>query len=185
MIRTLFWFLAAGLFAVMAHIAYVLFIPQYEMSRLIAASVRTAGMNSFAVLDPGQQEQILKESGRTGVAGLCPFDLADGTLIFDATLPDAIWSFTLYSESGEDAYAINETQAGTSRFRLTVKQSPGLFGMLSGGSDDTGPVGDGWTATMPSRRGLAVMWVALDDRNLRTSYADVMKKSTCRIEQGS
>jgi hypothetical protein len=57
--------------------------------------------------------------------------------------------------------------------------------MLWGDSSETGPVDDGWTATTPSRRGLAIMWVALDDGALRQSYASVMGKSTCRIEQES
>ena len=35
---------------------------------------------------------------------------------------------------------------------------------------------------MTSRRGLAIMWVALDDRSLRNSYAETMKQSSCRIE---
>lgn len=185
MIRVISWLISAALFAVVTHIAYVMFVPQYEMRRLIADSAAAAGINRFAVLDADQQQLILKENGRTAVAGLCPFDLSDGMLVFDAALPDAIWSFAVYADSGKDAYAINEAQAGTSRFRLTVKRSPGLIGMLWGEGIDTRAIGDGWTVTMPSSRGLAVVWVALDDRNLRTSYAEMMKKSTCRIERES
>jgi uncharacterized membrane protein len=185
MIRTISWALAAGLVAIISHIAYVLFVPQLEMTRLMSESVQAAGINRFAVLAAGDQEVILKESGRIGIAGLCPFDLADGTLIFDAALPDAIWSFSVYSEDGKDAYAINEAQAGTNRFRLKIKQSPSLLAMFMGDTGDTGTIGDGWTATMQSRRGLAVVWVALDDRNLRNAYAEVMKKSTCHIERES
>jgi uncharacterized membrane protein len=159
----------------------VLFLPRYEMNRLIGESVRAVGMNNFAVLDPGNQELILRESGRSAVAGLCPFDLSDGMLVFDATLPDAVWSFAVYSEDGSDTYSINEAQAGTNRFRLTVKQSPGLIGMLWREGSEGGAIGDGWTAMTPSARGLAVLWVALADRELRTAYAEVMKKSTCRI----
>jgi uncharacterized membrane protein len=182
MIRILTWLVAASLFAVVAHIAYVLFLPRYEMNRLIGEAAGAVGTNTFAVLDATEQELILKQSGRTAVAGLCPFDLSTGTLVFDAALPDAIWSFAIYSETGKDAYAINETQAGTNRFRLTVTQSPGLIGMLWGEASDSGVITDGWAATTPSSRGLAVLWVALDDRQLRSAYADVMKKSTCRIE---
>jgi uncharacterized membrane protein len=180
--RAISWILAAALVAVISHIAYVLFLPQVEMNRLMSESVDAAGMNRFTVLAAGDQELILKESGRIGIAGVCPFDLADGTLVFDATLPDAIWSFAIYSQDGKDAYAINEAQAGTNRFRLTVKQSPGLLAMFMGSSDDTGGINDGWTATMPSRRGLAIVWVALDDRALRSAYAQVMKQTNCHIE---
>jgi uncharacterized membrane protein len=182
-IRTILWLVASSLLAVIIHIAYVLFVPQYEMGRLIGQAVEAAaGVNSFVVLEPAQQELILRENSRSGVAGLCPFDLSEGTLVFDAALPDAIWSFALYSENGKDTYAINKAQAGTSRFRLTVKPSPGLIGLLRGVTGDQGgAVDDGWTVTTPSERGIAVVWVALDDRSLRKTYADVMKRSTCRV----
>jgi len=184
MIRALIWIVATALFATMTHLAYVLFAPGYEMSRLISESVTATGINTFAVLDAGEQEKILKQSAGTAVAGVCPFDLANGTsLVFDAALPDTIWSFAIYADDGKDVYAINEVQAGTNRFRLTVKRSSGLLGMLLGDNGETGAANEGWTATTASRRGLAIMWVALDDRKLRNSYAEVMRQSTCRIQK--
>jgi len=182
MIRILTWLLATALFAAMIHIAYVLFAPPYEMSRLIGQSIKTAGINNFSVLDADAQELILKESSGTAVAGLCPFDLAQGSLVFDAALPDTIWSFAIYGDDGKDVYAINEAQAGTNRFRLTIKRSSGLIQSLLGDNGDTGAANDSWTTTMTSRRGLAIMWVALDDRSLRNSYAETIKQSSCRIE---
>jgi len=185
MTRGIIWLAAAGLFALATHLAYVLFLPRYEMSRLMEEAASIVGINTFAVLEKSQQEAILKASSRTGVAGVCPFDLKDGALVFDAMLPDGIWSFSIYSEDGRDAYAIDEAQAGTNRFRLTLKQSPGLIGMLLGEGSDGAAVSEGWTAAMPSRRGLAILWVALEDRALRPAYADVLKQSTCRIERQS
>ena len=35
MIRGVIWLAAAGLFALATHLAYVLFLPRYEMSRLM------------------------------------------------------------------------------------------------------------------------------------------------------
>jgi uncharacterized membrane protein len=182
MIRTIAWFLAAGLFAISVHIAYVMFIPREEMNQVIGESARIAGMNRFTVLSGEQQEHILNESGKTGLIGLCPYDLSRGRLVFDASLPDAVWSFTVYSESGEDSYALNEVEAGTNRFQLTITPSPGLIGLLSGEGSDAGMIGDGWTVETRSRRGVAIVWVALEDARLRSSYADVVSKSSCRLE---
>ena len=90
--------------------------------------------------------------------------------------------FTPSGDDGKDVYAINEAQAGTNRFRLTIKRSSGLIQSLLGDNGDTGAANDSWTTTMTSRRGLAIMWVALDDRSLRNSYGETMKQSSCRIE---
>jgi len=185
MIRIISWLLSAALFAVVTHIAYVMFVPQFEMRQIISDSAAAAGINRFAVLDAGQQQLILKERADAAVAGLCAYDLSDGMLVFDADFPEAMWSFAIYSDSGKDTYAINEAQAGTSRFRLTVKRSPGLLGMLWGEAGEARAIDDGWTVTTPSDRGLAIVWVALDDRNLRNSYAEMMKKSACHIEPES
>jgi uncharacterized membrane protein len=185
MIRSITWLLAAALGAIVTHIAYVLFLPSYEMNEVLGGSVRAVGVNRFGVLEAAQQETILKESARSMIAGVCPFDLSDGTLIVDVSLPDALWSLTVYGDNGKDAYAINEAQAGTNQFRLTVKRTPSLIATILGGSGDTTVPDDGWTAMTSSRRGLAVVLVALDDRQLRPAYADLVKKSSCHIESRS
>jgi uncharacterized membrane protein len=185
LIRTFFWVLAAGLLAAVTHLAYVLFLPSYEMKQMIQESAAAAGVNTFAVLEPRDQERILKESARLGVAGVCAFDLTGGTLVFDAVMPQATWAFTIYGEDGEDAYAINNAQAGTNQFRLAASRSPGLLAMVTGGTgEDTAP-NDGWTATIPSQTGLIVAWVSLDDRALRPGYTAVLGQSRCHIEPRS
>src|SRR5437764_14341308 len=99
MIRILTWLLATALFAAMIHIAYVLFAPPYEMSRLIGQSIKTAGINNFSVLDADAQELIHKESSGTAVVGLCPFDLSQGSLVLDAALSDTVLLHALLADT--------------------------------------------------------------------------------------
>src|SRR5438105_4155674 len=173
MIRILTWLLATALFAAMIHIAYVLFAPPYEMSRLIGQSIKTAGINNFSVLDADAQELILKESSGTAVAGLCPFDLAQGSLVFDAALPDTIWSFAIYGDDGKDVYAINEAQAGTNRFRLTIKRSSGLIQSLLGDNGDTGAANDSWKARrILLRHPLPRIWKFENGRHRSSPFAN-------------
>src|SRR4051794_16968320 len=101
--RTLFWLAAGTLLAAAVHLAYILFLPSYEMRELIRDSAAAAGMNSFGVLAPDSQEGILKENAGLAVTGVCAFDLSQGTLVFDAVMPQATWSFTVYGDDGDDA----------------------------------------------------------------------------------
>jgi uncharacterized membrane protein len=185
LIRAFFWVLAAGLLAAVTHLAYVLFLPSYEMRQVIRDSAAAAGVNTFSVLQPDDQQRILKESAGLAVAGVCAFDLTGGTLVFDAVMPQATWSFTIYGEDGEDAYSINDAQAGTNQFHLIASKAPGLLQMLTGGTGESTVPNDGWTAAIPSQSGLVVAWVSLADRALRPGYAAVLGQSRCHIEPRS
>lgn len=158
--------------ATIAHLGYVLFFPAFTMQRLIAGdTLRTEGGHPAVVAANGSDE----------VVAMCRFDLDEGSLGIDATMPDGLWSLTVYGADGADLYAVNDRQAGTDRFKLTVKKAPGWIDLLRGGSDSA-DVNDGWSVEVDTRKGLAVFWAALDDKAMRDSVAKTLTASTCRAE---
>ena len=160
--------------AIIIHLSYVLFFPPFAMERMMERSIVTA--------ESGGHPALLAETNRDEVVAMCRFNLDQGDLALDAAMPDGLWSLTVYGSDGADLYAVNDRQAGTDRFRLTVKKAPSWLELLKGGGDAGAEVNDGWSVEIDTARGVAVFWAALDDRAMRDSVAQALTASTCRVE---
>ena len=165
---------AAIVAAAIIHLAYVLFFPPFAMERMMERSIVRAQSNGHPAL--------LAETNRDEVLAMCRFDLDQGILALEAAMPDGLWSLTVYGSDGADLYAVDDRQAGTDRFRLTVKKAPGWIELLKGG-DTGGELNDGWSVEVDTASGVAVFWAALDDRAMRDSVAQALVASTCRVEE--
>jgi uncharacterized membrane protein len=99
-----------------------------------------------------------------------------------AEMPDTFWSLTIYSDKGADLYTINDRQAGTNRFKLTVKRAPGLMDLFAGDQAETArAMSDGWSVEIPEPKGIAVFWMALDYPAQRKLFTDVLSRSSCTL----
>lgn len=163
---------AALIAAIIAHLSYVLFFPAFAMGRLIGGDMLRTQSDRPAVLE---------ETGTDEVIAMCPFDLDRGSLALDASMPDGLWSLTVYGAGGADLYAVNDRQAGTDRFKLTVKKAPGWLELLKSAGEGA-DVNDGWSVEVDTSRGLAVFWAALDDKAMRGTVAKTLAASSCRVE---
>lgn len=183
----LFWIVSGLVLAVVVHLSYVLLGTRFAVRDMISTPAQAAPNAQFRLLAPDEQLRLLGENQDNAVAGQCGFDLKGGTMAIDVAMPEGFWSLTIYSQSGEEVYSINDRQAGTNRFRLMVKRAPGLLSFFT--SDDTPETrpsqNEGWSAEIDVDRGFAVFWAALDQPELRASIASALERSSCTVIRGS
>src|SRR5262245_66259425 len=94
------------------------------MQSLMGAGEDDTPVNRLVLLDAPEQMRLLGETEREAVSAKCLFDISNGELSVVAEMPDTFWSLTIYSDKGADLYTINDRQAGTNNFKLTVKSAP-------------------------------------------------------------
>jgi uncharacterized membrane protein len=178
----LYWIAVALLIAAVSHLSYVLIAPSFAMQRLMGGSREGGQVNRFVLLDAAEQMRLLGETGTEALSGKCVFDISKGELSVAAEMPDTFWSLTLYSDKGADLYTINDRQAGTDKFKLTVKQAPGVMDLLSGDqSDTTRALSDGWSVEIPEPHGIAVFWMALEYPEQRKLFSEILSRSSCTL----
>jgi uncharacterized membrane protein len=178
----LFWLAVALLIGAVSHLSYVLIAPSLAMQRLIGAGQDDTPINRFVLLDAPEQMRLLGETEREAVSAKCLFDISNGELSVAAEMPDTFWSLTIYSDKGADLYTINDRQAGTDKFKLTVRQAPGLMDLLSSDqSETTRAMSNGWSLEIPEPKGIAVFWMALDYPEQRKLFTDILSRSSCTL----
>ncbi|MGE3871780.1 MAG: hypothetical protein AB7F74_02370 [Parvibaculaceae bacterium] len=178
----LFWLAVALLIGAVSHLSYVLIAPSFAMQRLIGAGQDGTPFNRFVLLDAPEQIRLLGETQAEAVSAKCLFDISAGDLSVAAEMPDTFWSLTIYSDKGADLYTINDRQAGTDKFKLTVKKAPGLLDLLTGDqSENARALSDGWSVEIAEPKGIAVFWAALDYPEQRKLFADILSRSSCTL----
>ncbi len=178
----LFWLAVALLIGTVSHLSYVLVAPSFAMQRLIGAGQDDTPVNRFVLLDTPEQMRLLGETEREAVSAKCLFDISNGQLSVTAEMPDTFWSLTIYSDKGADLYTINDRQAGTNKFKLTVRQAPGLMDLFtSDQSENTRATSDGWSLEISERKGIAVFWMSLDYPEQRKLFTDILSRSSCML----
>jgi len=176
----LFWIVAAIVIGAVVHLSYILVAPSLAMQRLMGVTSAEDQVNRFVLLDAEEQMRLLGEDAGESIAGKCVFDVSKGELLLTAEMPDTFWSLTVYSDRGADLYTINDRQAGTDSFKLSVKLAPGLIDLLqSDQSEQARAMSDGWSVEIPEAHGIAVFWVALDYPQQRKIFADALSHSSC------
>jgi uncharacterized membrane protein len=178
----LYWIAVALLIGAVSHLSYVLIAPSFAMQRLMGGSKEDSQINRFVLLDAAEQLRLLGETPTEALSGKCIFDISKGELSVAAEMPHTFWSLTIYSDRGADLYTINDRQAGTDKFKLTVKQAPGVMDLLGGDqSETTRALSDGWSVEIPEPHGIAVFWMALEYPEQRKQFSDILARSACTL----
>jgi uncharacterized membrane protein len=178
----LFWITSGFVLAVVVHLSYVLVGTRFALQDMIASEAQAAAVGQLTLLSPEDQLRHLGEGQREAVAGRCLFDLNSGPLTIDAALPGSFWTLTIYSQSGEEIYSLNDRLAGTNRFSLTVKPAAGLLSFLTSDPVEK-KLSEGWSVEMNGRRGFVVFWAALDQPPMRQAIARELERSTCTVQK--
>jgi uncharacterized membrane protein len=180
--RQLFWLFTATVFALVCHMAYVLFVPSRTFDSAIDKSLGQDKINSFAILDPKAQVKLLPFTAASHLVGVCKFNVAKGPVKLTASLPEGFWSLAVYTIRGQQVYAINDTQADTNTFSVEFSRASGLIAQMLESSEDQQDIAGediGWRIAVNEEEGLAVLWLALPDPILRSEAESVMRKSRC------
>jgi uncharacterized membrane protein len=179
----LFSLAVALLIGAVAHLSYVLIAPSFAMQRLMGEVPADNQVNRLVLLDAAEQMRLIGDSGNEAISAKCIFNIGNGELLISADMPDAFWSLTIYSDKGADLYTINDRQAGSDQFKLTVRRAPSLVDILGSSeqAETARALSDGWSVEIAERHGIAVFWVALDYPEQRKLFMDVLARSSCGL----
>lgn len=178
----LFWTLCILLLAGTVHLGYVLIVPPIEMRAKIDELRRIAGSGELTVLSREDSLRLMGPDGQWLVHALCVYDLAEGPVMINATVPDSYWSMAIYSAGGETFYSLNDRQAGIERVDLMIRrpsdQAPEEEEELVPQTDDT------FTVRAPDPVGVVVMRALADETAEYDRAAEVLASSNCRPARG-
>lgn len=178
--RHVFWAAAALLAAIAAHAAFVLYVPGWWFSRGVDRLAVAHGANSFFILTEEEQAKLLPGLPRSGVTGLCVFDVSQGDVTFEANLPEGFWITTIYSDRAEPIYSVNNRQSGADAFSVSLSRAPGLIEQIIRSTDGERPeIDSGWTVNSPSEKGLAVVWYPAAEPGMHAIAAEAVARSRC------
>ena len=178
----IFWTLCILLLAGAVHLGYVLIVPPIEMRAKIDELRQIAGDGGLAVLSREDSVRLMGPDGRWLVHALCVYDLAEGPVMINATVPNSYWSMAIYSAAGETFYSLNDRQAGIERVDLMIRpptdQAPDEEEEL------TPPIDDTFTVRAPNPVGVVVMRALADEAAEYDRAAEVLARSSCRFATG-
>lgn len=179
--KHLFWVLVALAAALAAHAAVALYVPGWWFAREVERLSLAHGRNNFFVMTPEQQAELFPGLPRSGVAGVCIFDLSRGDVSFSADLPEGPWIASIYTRKAEAIYAVNDRQSGADSFTLRLSLAPGLIDQILGSAAKEGieDLASGWTVMSPEPSGLAILWYPVSAAGIRTVAAEAMGRSRC------
>ncbi len=177
--RNLFWVITAAVLAISVHISTVLFAPGFLFDRNLDRLALDVPDNTFFILPSAAQSKIFPEYPSGTVFGLCRFNLTSGPITLDASLPDGIWTLTVYSRFGKTLYTVTDEQSGVNKFSLQLAMAPSMFDVFLLKEDDAQVESSGWKVESSDERGFAVFWVPAPDKAMRESLSETLSKSSC------
>jgi uncharacterized membrane protein len=175
--RRIFWTVAVVLLATVAHLGVVLFAPMVDVGRRMAAFEAAAPANSLRKVPPvGPGRSILVEPSPDISYAFCRFDISTQPLKVSAPIPDSYWSLSIYSDTGENLYTINDAQTGVRRLELVIVDA--LQAEPEGGAILDVPE-DSFHYASPVRHGLVLLRGYIPDRSQRQIIDSTIASATC------
>ncbi|MEM5582288.1 MULTISPECIES: hypothetical protein [unclassified Roseibium] len=113
--------LATLCLAAIIHILVVLSIPrnvQHNAYDKVADHGPDRQFNLLPDVRPGQE--VLPDLDPAMKHAACRFQLDEGPVLFDASIPAPFWSIGLFNTAGEAVYSLNNRTAGAERLSMLV-----------------------------------------------------------------
>ena len=107
--------------AIIVHILVVMGIPlnvQHSAYDNVAAYGPDREFNLLPDVRP--QQEALPDLDPAMKHAACRFQLTDGPVLFDASIPTSFWSIGLFNSAGEAVYSLNNRTAGAERLSMLV-----------------------------------------------------------------
>ena len=177
----LFWTLCILLLAGAVHLGYVLIVPPIEMRAKIDELRRIAGSGELTVLSREDSVRLMGPDGQWLVHALCVYDLAEGPVMINATVPNSYWSMAIYSAGGETFYSLNDRQAGIERVDLMIRRPSD---QAPEEQEEVPQTDDTFTVRAPDPVGVVVMRALADETAEYDRTAEVLATSNCRPARG-
>jgi uncharacterized membrane protein len=181
--KRLFWILAVALLALSVHLSYVLFVPNLEMNRIMAAASESHGTNRFLVLDEKEATGILGQQSLAFVQGICVLDLKSGPVLVTLDTPASYWMVNIYSRKGDNIYSLNDRQVSEVPFSVIVERKKAS--LFSFDAPDAPPEDAAFRVSTGDGSGLFVVRVFVQDPAYRKRITRTLERSTCRAAEVS
>ena len=166
----LFWIACTGLLALALHLAYVLFMPAFEMGHIISRISAERGSNELGLLKPEEARALFKADMPETVTAACVFDAAQGPVTIDAAIPDSYWMISVYGANGALLFTLDDRQAGVDRMRFVLKPP---------GESAAKPDADTITVETPDGSGLVLLQARAQEPAYGPRLQAAMAGSTC------
>jgi len=113
LMRFIKWTIFVMSLAAIVHIAVVLYLPSFAMSRLNAKLIE-AGGNNVALPSPrpdADARGVVMPSPDL-LYSICAYDVRETPLRITSPVPNSYWSLSVYADNTENFLVINDAQAG-------------------------------------------------------------------------
>ncbi|MBN9261755.1 MAG: hypothetical protein J0J14_12915 [Hyphomicrobium sp.] len=160
------------------HITSTLAIPYMGASTAFDRVSAGLTLNAMRVLPPAAPgSELLPFSDPVHQLAICPFDLNDGLLTVTATLPDPGWSLAIYTQHGDNFYAV--AAAGLRQPDVTLVLEPSRATLLNLFGIGTAPNFDPSRIQAPEHRGLVVVRAPRHGRAFEERTAAMLARARC------
>ena len=175
MTRFLYWGTATVLLAAVVHLFVVIFVPGVDTGQKMA-QLEAAGevnkLHRIAVMGAGAP--LLTEPSPDLAYAFCKYDITERPLLVQGAIPPSYWSVSIYSETGDNFYTLNDRQAGVERIGLMLVNAAETF------EDEDRPENTIIVRT-PTQTGLILFRAFVPDRSQSGLIERHLDASECRI----
>ncbi len=116
-----FWFMTMMIFALIGHLAYTLFAPRYQVQKTFESAFGQNPKSSFVVLSSEQNRALFPSEDPNLVLAVCPYDVGQGQLKISIASIGDYWSLSIYTNTGQSFYTINDRQAKSSNLSILLR----------------------------------------------------------------
>lgn len=173
-------------FAVVAagivHIITTLIAPSLSAGNAFERLSRSIPVNRFVLLPmakPGAQ--VLPFQSPVNRLSVCRFDAREGPVSLSATLPEAGWSLSVYSESGDGLYTL--TGQPDRRTDAAVVLIPAGERFIGRSVEPQPGVVDFAQVTVPTGRGLVVVRAPVKGKGFTYELDQDLARASCKQEK--
>ncbi len=175
----LYWLIATTLLALVVHLFVVIFVPGVDTGQKMAQLAASGDINtlhSFRRTSSGSP--LLTEPNPDLVYAYCKFDVSSGPLLVQTPVPQNYWSVSVYTETAENIYTLNDMQAGVPNVRLLIVQDAELRRYTT--ADETGArTIDAIVVGTPSDTGLVLVRAFAGEASVRPAAEAQIATSSC------
>ncbi|MGI9415819.1 MAG: DUF1254 domain-containing protein [Hyphomicrobiales bacterium] len=169
MMRWLYWIAATGILAVVVHLGVVIFVPGVDTGQKMAELEAAGEVNMLHRLGAsGDKLTPLTEPSPDLAYAFCKFDIRDRPLLIEGKIPPTYWSVSVYSETGDNVYTLNDRQAGVPSIKLMIVREGDTFEPSTSGDRPD----DAIVVRTPTSTGLVLFRAFIPDR----SQLDVVER---------
>jgi uncharacterized membrane protein len=116
-----FWLVVGFVFVVVGHLAYVLFVPEYWMSKKLQTNLSDDGAVGFVALSRQKQHELLPAEDPGLVLMICRFEVKSRPVKIVVPPLKQFWSLSIYSPKGDSFYTINDRQTINTNLKIILQ----------------------------------------------------------------